>query len=789
MASRARSRCSWTPRRPELLLALWVGSAALAVAQPQPPPEATAPAQETLYLEVTLNQTRQPGLFQFQFQRDGEQLRASAATLRQLGLRVDGSDASAAIALGDLDGVRFRYDASLQQVTIDAPVALLDVATTRIDARGGVPSLPATSSPGALLDYDLYASRQGGASNLTANGELRVFGLGQGLLRQSFVGRVYREPQQDWRAQTIRLDTQWQWSLPERMTSVVLGDTFSSSTSWSRTVRLGGVRVGSDFGLQPYRAITPLPEFLGEVAVPSSVDLYVNGIRQYGAQLPAGPFQLSAAPGVDGAGNAQVVITDAYGRTRSLAFPFYATQDLLASGLTDWSLALGRVREAYGVADFAYAGDTVGSASWRRGLGPRFTAEAHAEAGAGVRNAGVGGLWLLPRTGVFGASLAHGGAAGQQGLQYALSYRWNNGRFNLAMDTQRAQAGYRDVAARYGAAPPRISERALFGSTWNGVGNIALSYVRLAYPDSGDQRYASLFWTRALPRQSSLNLSINQNLDQARDRSVYLGWSIALDGRRQAGVAVQRIGERTSATADLSQAAAADGGSGWRLQARGGQDGGGGLAEASWRGDSARYAGGIASAGGQRYAYAEASGGVAWIGGGWFPGRDLDQAFALVSTGGVADVPVLLENRPIGRTDARGFLLVTPLLAWQHNRLSIDPMRLAPELRPEQVDQIVVPRDRTGVVVAFPIRRSDGVLVQLHDAADAPLPVGSRVHGPGVDTVVGYDGQAYVEGLAPGRNDLEVDMQGSRCRFRIERPTQAPPTRLGPLRCLSERTP
>ncbi|WP_371181545.1 fimbria/pilus outer membrane usher protein [Xanthomonas sacchari] len=789
MASRTRSRWSWTPRHPELLLALWVGTAALAVAQPQvlPQPQAAAPAQETLYLEVTLNQTRQPGLFQFQ--RDGEQLRASAATLRQLGLRVDGSDASAAIALGDLDGVRFRYDANLQTLEIDAPVALLDVATTRIDARGGVPSLPATSSPGALLDYDLYASRQGGASNLTASGELRAFGLGPGLLRQSFVGRLYREPQRDWRAQAIRLDTQWQWSLPERMTSVVLGDTFSSSTSWSRTVRLGGVRVGSDFGLQPYRAITPLPEFLGEVAVPSSVDLYVNGIRQYGAQLPAGPFQLSAAPGVDGAGNAQVVITDAYGRTRSLAFPFYATQDLLASGLTDWSLALGRVREEYGVADFAYAGDTVGSASWRHGLSPRFTAEAHAEAGAGVRNAGVGGLWLLPRAGVFGASLAHGGAAGQHGLQYALSYRWNNGRFNLAMDTQRAQAGYRDVAARYGAAPPRVSERALFGSTWNGVGNIALSYVRLAYPDSGDQRYASLFWTRTLPRQSSLNLSINQNLDQASDRSVYLGWSIALDGRRQAGVAMQRIGARTSATADLSQAAAADGGSGWRLQARGGQDGGGGLAEASWRSDSARYAGGIASAGGQTYGYAEASGGLAWIGGGWFRGRDLDQAFALVSTGGVADVPVLLENRPIGRTDARGFLLVTPLLAWQHNRLSIDPMRLPPELRPEQVDQIVVPRDRAGVVVAFPIRRSDGVLVQLHDAADLPLPVGSRVRGAGVDTVVGYDGQAYVEGLAPGRNDLEVDMQGRHCRLRIERPTQAPPTRLGPLRCVPETAP
>ncbi|WP_241753250.1 hypothetical protein [Xanthomonas translucens] len=315
----------------ELLLALWASAAQLAAAQPSGPPV----EQETLYLEVTLNETRKPGLFRFQ--RDGERMQAEAATLRQIGLRIDAA-ANATIALESLDGVRYRYDAGLQQLAIDAPVALLDVPLTRIDAQDSGPALPATSSPGALLDYDLYASRQGNASNLTASGELRAFGLGDGVLgrgmfRQSFVGRLYREPQRDWRSQAIRLDTQWQWSLPDSMTSVVVGDTLSSSTSWSRTLRLGGIRVGRDFGLQPYRVTTPLPEFLGEVTVPSNVDLYVNGIRQYGSELPAGPFQLSAAPGVDGAGNAQLVITDAYGRSRSVEIPFYATQDLLADGL------------------------------------------------------------------------------------------------------------------------------------------------------------------------------------------------------------------------------------------------------------------------------------------------------------------------------------------------------------------------------------------------------------------------------------------------------------------------
>ncbi|MBN6103142.1 fimbrial biogenesis outer membrane usher protein [Xanthomonas sp. CFBP 8703] len=776
------SRSRWTHRLLELLLALWASAAQLAAAQPGGPP----PDRETLYLEVTLNETRKPGLFRFQ--RDGARMLADAATLRQLGLRIDADADTAAIALEDLDGVRYRYDAGLQQLAIDAPVALLDVPLTRIDAQNSGPALPATSSPGALLDYDVYASRQGSASNLTTSGELRAFGLGGGLFgqamfRQSFVARLYREPQRDWRSQAIRLDTQWQWSLPDRMTSVVLGDTLSSSTSWSRTLRLGGVRVGRDFGLQPYRVTTPLPEFLGEVTVPSSVDLYVNGIRQYGSELPAGPFQLSAAPGVDGAGNAQLVITDAYGRSRSVEFPFYATQDLLADGLDDWSLALGRVREGYGSDAFAYAGDMVGSASWRRGLSAGFTAEAHAEAGAGIRNAGAGGIWLLPRAGVVGASLAHSQGNGLSGRQYALSYRWNNGRFNVSVDTQRAQRGYRDVASQYGAPPPRISERALAGVSWEQVGNVSMSYVRLAYPDSGDVRYASLFWTRTLPWQSSLNLSVNQNLDQASDRSVYLGWSIALSGARQASVALQRVGERMSVAADLSRSAAADGGSGWRLQARSGQDSAGGLAEATWRRDTARYAAGLASYGGQAYGYAEASGGLAWIGGGWFPSRDLDQAFALVSTGGIADVPVLLENRPIGVTDARGFLLITPLMGWQHNQVSIDPMRLPPQMRPERVDQIVVPRDRTGVVVDFPIRNSDGVLVQLHDAHDAPLPVGSRVRGPGIAAVVGYDGEAYLEGLKPGRNELEVDMAAGSCRVTIEHTPQRRPARLGPLRC------
>src|SRR5690606_41418361 len=103
-----------------------------------------------------------------------------------------------------------------------------------------------------------------------------------------------------------RLDSSWEWSFPDTMTRLALGDTTTGSLGWTRAVRVGGIHLGRNFGLQPYRATTPLPAFLGEVAVPSELELYVNGVRQYSGEVPVGPFQLVSQPGIDGAGDARL---------------------------------------------------------------------------------------------------------------------------------------------------------------------------------------------------------------------------------------------------------------------------------------------------------------------------------------------------------------------------------------------------------------------------------------------------------------------------------------------------
>lgn len=796
------SRCHWQLPAETLLssmafAAMLVAMPAVATSGPDAPVllADTVPIPsdgEELYLQVSLNRTDTGKLARF-IRRDGR-LYASIDTLRRIGFRLPGSPGDS-IALDSLPGLVFRYDAALQRLSLDAPLSLLSLDTNVLNTPDGTDAPRATASPGALLNYDLYASQQGRTSNLTGATELRLFGFGNGVFSNTAVTRAYRDRGEDWRGETVRLDSNWQLSFPERAISITLGDTDSGFLGWTRPVRLGGIRIGRDFGLQPYRITTPLPAFLGEVAMPSAVDLYVNGIKQYSGDVPAGPFQLATVPGINGAGNAQIVVTDAFGRTRTLDFSFYATQQLLAKGLSDWSVSTGMVREDYGIRSFSYASDPVASATLRYGVSDRFTVESHAEGGGGLVNAGVGGIWILGRAGV--ASLSHTRSTldGHQGSQTALAYNWNNGRFNASIGSQRTQGDYRDVASLYGPLPAKVSERALVGMTLPTLGNLSLSYIRLDYPGMERNRYAGAFWSQDFSRRWSANLSFNQNLDHHDDRSVYLSLSFALNDQRQLNLSMQRNGDRDNGVVDISRPVPGDGdkgGFGWRLQARGGDDGSGGLAEIGWINDVGRYGAGIAHAAGGNYGYASASGSLIMMAGRAFPARSISDAFALVSTDGMADVPVKLENRVIGQTDARGMLLVTPLNAWQRNKLSIDPMDLPANLRIADVDLLATPRDRSGTRVRFAITPVRAAIVILHDAQDQPLPVGSSVSIDGVEAaeaIVGYDGETYLDALQM-HNRLRVRTPDGNCQVEFDYPAanDAIP-RVGPLTCSAEAVP
>lgn len=734
-----------------------------------------------LYLDVTLN-GRPTGKL-VQFTERGGQIRASQSALAQLGIRVpDGLPDP--LALASLPGARADYDAANQHLDLVVPVALLNAATSVLNRRDQT-TPRATASPGLLLNYDLYASQgNAGSTSVSSFTELRAFG-NVGLFDSSFLLQANHGHGNGWNAKSVRLDSFYRRSFPAHMLTLTIGDTLTGALNWSRPTRIAGIQLARNFGLQPYHITTPIPVFMGQASTPSQVELYVNGMQQYSGKVEPGPFQLHGSPVITGSGEAQVVLTDAFGRATTLDFPFYTTDQLLQAGLSDWTASLGVVRRGYGVRSFDYGNEPAVDGTWRYGVNDRLTARIHGEAIAGLSNAGAGGALLLGHAGVVHGSWAHSSNRVGSGSLTNIGYSWRGGPFNLSLDSTRTHGQWRDVASRYGSLPPRVSERALAGFTSARAGSFSVSYLNLRYPEQPGARYANGFWSRAFGRLS-MNLSVNQNLDQRSDRSVFLGVAWSLGDRLQLGASAQHDHGRTRVNINAAQPIPGDGGFGWRSQAQLGDDNNGGMAEAGYRGRYGKARGGISSNDGHNQAYADVTGSLVLMGGHGFAARRVDNAFAVVSTDGIADVPVKLENRVIGHTDRHGMLLVTPLNAWQKNQLAIDPMDLPVDVRIDNVNAVATPRDSAGILVRFGITPVRAASVVLVDETGAPLPVGSRVRVAGQTdhgAIVGFDGIVYLDTLAE-HTVLDVQTDAGTCRIALDYPPHGGAVpQLGPFTC------
>lgn len=741
-----------------------------------------------LYLEVILNQTSQPKLLPI-IQR-GQELFAQAADLRQLGFILDAAVTDVdSIALSSLPGLEVEYLINTQQLQLNAPLTLLSLPTIKLLAGASQTSPDATSSPGALVNYDLFLNQTGDSRQASAATELRVFGFGNGVFSNTSVTRAQRTKNTDWTSETVALDTFVEWSFPDNATRLIVGDSVSGGLDWTRSLRLGGVQFGRNFRLQPYRTTSPLASFVGKATLPSSVELYIDGMRRYQSEVPVGPFELNTMPGINGVGQAQVVTTDILGRTTTIDIPFYSTQQLLTEGLSDWSISLGAVHEDFGIRSFSYGDELVATGSVRYGVSNQLTMEGHAETAGNLLNGGIGAVWQPKLAGVISLAHTRSNENGVVGHQTAWRYNWSNSFFNFSTASQRTFGDYRDVATHYGTLPATISEQILAGVHAPSFGNFGASATRFDYTDDDERpsRYAGLYWSNSISNGAFLNLSYNQNLDDTEDRNLQFGINISFDNNYQSSSSVQRNADKNSYQTSLQRALPSDGGYGWRLQGGHNDESTNTSAEGSWQGDHGRIDVGVARSREQNTSYAEASGGLVLMNNQSFASRRIDDSFAVVSTNGISDVPVKLENRVIGHTNDRGNLLVTRLNAWQRNKLSIDPLDLPADNKVTVIDQIATPSNRAGTLVQFSIEKIRAAIVLLVDKDGQPLPVASQVRQqvPSDNPAfVGFDGQTYIENLQD-QNRLQVNTPNGTCYAEFDYVVDENSSNyIGPIKCL-----
>lgn len=775
---RKSSRCISTRSLPSLVIAMglaiaWPGAKADAntcAGGAAEPPSGPGP----LYLGFTVNgvavrklvaATRTPG-----------GLQVDRAALAQLGLRWQGPAGEGPFALEAFPGISMRCDWESQSVEITVPPRGLDRAPTRLVDPSTVGDQPEASPGlrGVLLNYDAYAQT---VSHGPATGsvwtETRVLGVGGGYLSHSMLTQVG----EGIAASNTRLDTFWRTDLPESLVSITAGDTYSSSVSWSRPVRLGGLRVSKNFALQPYLTTAPLSVLYGEATLPSTVELYLNGVRRSVQEVPPGPFQLETAPVVNGAGIAQLVVTDVLGQKRTVNVDVYGGYGLLQEGLWDWSLEGGYQRRSYGTTQSGYDSQPVASASARYGVSNRLTVEQHAEAGGGVAAYGAGAVVrIAEQAGLLSVSLSSSTSNAGTGSQRSWGYQWSGGSRSVAVQSVRRSAGFQDLAGRFDQQQLLASD-SIFGSLGTPWGQFGIAFASQRVQGSEPTRAATLNWSAEVTPRATLSLSITKELSARHALAAYVSLTMPLSGNQLADISASRRGTSQSANVTVAKGAP-ENGWGWRV--RGGETGGraNGFAQVTRTHSQGEWAAGVdAEPGGSTSAFGSASGAVVFADGGLYLARRIDDSFALVSTAGVPGVPVLLENRRIGTTDANGYLLATQLGANQKNRVAVDTLTLQADMRIAAESLEVVPVSKGGALARFAIRKVRALQVVLRGANGEVLPAGTPVVVPGSgdapaqESVVGYEGLVYLEDPPPAAKLVAQPPQGE-CRAGL--PTELP---------------
>ncbi len=759
-----------------------------------PTPVVTAATEargaQGLQLAVFINDVNTDFVGTFEQLPDGS-LTAKPDELEEVGIkplkaaiRRDGS-----IHLNDLPGIEYHVVPETQSIYVVATDAARVPRKIDLDAERSERERPKpTSSTGAVLNYTLYSS-----SNDLTDADIKPFqGISGGFDARFFsplgtVNQSFTASLSDGELQGFkRLNTTWNYSDPERMITYNAGDFVTRSLPWTRSVYLGGMQVERNFALRSDLVTLPMPVVSGSAAVPSTLEVYSQNVKTYTSDIPAGPFELANLPVITGSGEAQVVIRDTLGRETRTTLPFYTSSEQLAKGLIDFSAEVGFPRRNYGSESNDYASDVFGTATMRYGLTNWLTLEGHAEGGADLLNGGIGATFPLGRWGATSLAVAGSQHDGQTGtlLNGSLELRYDD--FSLYGRMQRSYGNYDDIASvsadnerireqynyyypgsrTFSARMPRaVDQVSLSLPTLFSRSNINLSFTQIETEGGDKTRTASTSYSTSLWKNASFYASAFKDLDDSDSFGVYAGLSVSFDNDIYGSTGVDQNGKDIAGFAEVSKSATREEGSyGWNVRTSEGKTANR-SAGGNYRSKYARVDGWVQQYGDAVRASGSLDGAIAVAGGGVFATNRIDDAFAVVDVG-AANVEVRSRNNVVGHTNSSGRLIVPDLNSWDPNQIDIDPQNLPVDAVVRDTRTVVVPANRGGVVVDFHVKEAAAAaLVGLTDAGGKPLTAGllGRIDGSDATFVVGYDGEAFIEGLSRNNNVTVEFVNGQTC--------------------------
>jgi outer membrane usher protein len=689
-------------------------------------------------------------------------------------------------ALDSINGLQWQIDPATQ--TLSLTVLPSAFAPTTVDASFHEAFEATRPQPGLFVNHEMvytHASSQTGLAGLFEAG----FFSSLGVLTSRFAERDFTAS-----ITPIRLDTRLAREFPDRMALLNVGDSTSAVNAWSRQVTYAGISWASDFATRPTFVPIVLPNLQGQVAQPSTADIFVNGIRTSQQKLDPGPFTINNIPVISGQGDVQMVVTDVLGRQQVITQSYISAQELLRPGVNAYTYEGGILRRNFGIVSSQY-GSLFAEGQQRHGFTDRLTGDARAEVSGRQQTASVGTEYGITPFGIIGGGLALSHSnLGSGGLAYAVLLRRAR-RLGYSGTVQVASSTFQQLGMAAGERAPKLQAQFQVSQSLGSRTSVAVGYLRRenrtflsnAQPAKPDFSGISTSFNVRVSKRINLAAAANLSNSFKNASSATLSLVIPLGNRilTSATSTIQRDGSQLT-TVEYTRQAPIGTGYGYRLRSDIGDtskqrrvDG-----DFTYQTNNGTYeleASELESQVSERFTE---TGGLVFLGGRVTPSQWLNSSFAVVEVP-EPGVKVFANNQYITKTSWRGLAVLPVLSPYTKNVVRLDDQGVPVELGIDLEDKSVVPMSRMGVLLRFKTIRMAGAVFQLVTERGEPVPIGAEVTVGEFGTIynTAFRGEVFIPNISYPAH-LHVRWADQRCDASVESPnTKEPLPRIGPVTC------
>ncbi|MHA3049803.1 fimbria/pilus outer membrane usher protein [Acinetobacter sp. ANC 4639] len=683
------------------------------------------------------------------FIQENNQFYVECSVLGQFQLKVDlfqKNTSQKQYCLVTTPSISAELDIAMQAVKINLPP---EYFLEYLDKTKLLP-LPNKANLGAFLNYDFYFDKSKGSHEFNNLYELGFF-KDYWMFKNAV---IYRDQVNSGEASVVRLNTEFSIDFPDRYTKLIVGDSTTVFNPLVSSFRFGGISFGTNYTERSDLVYWNAPVLRGSAVVPSTIDLYINGINIYRQNVTAGDYVLQTGANIQQSGNAQIVVQDVLGNRSVQNFPILINNRLLQAGLNEYNFSLGKIRYNYDINSSDYR-EFFASTYFRRGVTDKTSLGFTTAYSSDIQALGLMWTQAAPKYALFDFSAMGSHGYGENGYALGASVSRNFKNFSFGVASKYSSDKFKSLGYTPNTIIPQFDNLAYL-SFYNipFFDSVNLNYIeRKYYKDQGsllpDAKLLNLGISKRITPRVYLALSYFKDFGDNPNDGAYISLNFNFDNNRSV-YADQSVNGKSRL--NFVQGSVGQNGFDYSvgMNRSNGQLGynASGLLRTSYGDLRVLY--------NQDKDYYDTQvdykGALVWLENQFNFTKSIDNAFALVKVSDYKDIEVYRSLVPVGKTKENGYFFIHNILPYITYDLSFNQDQISIESKIETSSKKLIALNQRGYFFDFPIYQTQQVIVKLLNTKGEIFPRATEVYlDNNKDEIYPTDaeGQLYLYGLLP----------------------------------------